>query len=74
VADQIERNEIGYFPVNRAMSLSNEDSTMELEIQEVKKTLQSLVQRFKEEDVKKEEDRQKVLFEKWKQAAQHEDQ
>ena len=72
VADLIEADETSWYPMNRALALSNKDTTIEDELRLIGKTLDSLVTRFKEEDVRRQEESNKDTHQKWKQEAQNE--
>jgi len=72
IADQIERDEINWFPINRAIALSQEGNTLEGEVQIIRRTLDDLVGRFKGEDLRREEERQKNAYEQWKKEAKSE--
>jgi len=68
VANQIARDEMGYFPIHRAMALSQENNTIEDRLDNISKTLDILVNRFKEEDLRKAEEKQLTQYQEWKAA------
>ena len=69
VADRINRNELGWFPINRAMALSQEDRTIEDELKRIWNTLDYLVTRHKEDDIRKVVEGNKTSQQKWKEEA-----
>jgi len=72
VADLIARDETGWFPMNRALALSKEDTSVEDELKRIWGTLDYLVLRFKEEDIRKVEEDQRSSHQRWKQEAENE--
>jgi len=69
VADMIRRDDISWFPINQALALQKEDTTIEDELEKISKQLEFLVNRFKEEDIRKQEEEQRLSIEKWKEEA-----
>ena len=72
VADQINRNEISWYPINRAMALAQEDTTIEDELRKMWAGLEYLINRHKEDDIRKVVEGNKTSHQKWKEEAKEE--
>jgi len=73
VADLIERDDISWYPISKALALAKEDTTIEDELEKIWKTLDFLVGHFKEEQLRKQEEELKTKSEKWKEEAKIEE-
>ena len=69
VSEQNQDSDVSWFPIHRALCLSEESTGVEEKLEKITKLLDSVVARLKEDDLRKLEADQQVTHLRWKQEA-----
>ena len=67
VADCLERKDLSFFPINRALSLQSEGGELEEKIRDLESKLDSVLQRFRNEDLTEFERAERIRQHRWEQ-------